>query len=202
MSSCSNGRPRGNNARMDSDKVLRDLSVLAARLVLGGTMAAHGAQKLFGVMGGPGPEKTAQMMESLGFRPSEQVGKMASTTELTSGVLIALGALGPVGPAMLTAVMLVAIETVHRPKGYWNQSGGYEMNAMFIMLALLLANHGYGSFSLDELTGLGRKMRPALGWIAIAGGVAAAIGMLSQRETAPQSTHGETPAAEKSESPV
>lgn len=187
---------------MDIEKTLRDLSLLTARLVLGGTMAAHGAQKLFGAFGGPGPEKSAQMMKSLGFQDHDRVATMASATEMASGSLIALGALGPIGPAMLASVMLVAIETVHRPKGYWNTEGGFEMNTMFIMLALLLANHGYGSLSIDELIGLNRQMRPSFAWLAMLGSVAAAIGMLAQRETASQSTREEIPAGEESKSPA
>lgn len=187
---------------MDIDKTLRDLSLLTARLVLGGTMAAHGAQKLFGSFGGPGPEKAAQMMQSLGFRDHERVATLASATEMASGALIALGALGPVGPAMVASVMLVAIETVHRPKGYWATAGGFEMHTMFIMLALLLANHGYGSFSIDELTGLGRRMRPSFAWLAMIGSVAAAIGILAQRQIAGETTRGEMPAGEEAKSPV
>lgn len=187
---------------MDIDKTLRDVAVLGARLALGGTIAAHGAQKLFGAFDGPGPEKASQMMHSLGFRPGEQYATLASATELASGVLIGLGALGPIGPAMLTSVMLVAIETVHRPKGYWQSKGGYEMNVMYLSTALLLANHGYGSLSFDELVGLNRKLRPSFAWLAIAGGVTAAIGLLAQRETEPPSTRGEMPAQEKTQSPA
>jgi putative oxidoreductase len=187
---------------MDIDKTLRDLSLLAARLALGGTIAAHGAQKLFGAFGGPGPEQSAQMMKALGFRDHDRVATMASATEMTAGSLIALGALGPLGPAMLASVMLVAIETVHRPKGYWNTQGGFEMNTMFIMLALLLANHGYGSFSIDELLGLNRRMRPSFAWLAMLGSVAAALGMLSQRQIAPEATRGEVPAGEEAKSPA
>lgn len=198
------GRQYGNNAAMDIDKTLRDSALLAARLTLGGTIAAHGAQKLFGAFDGPGPEKAAQMMHSLGMRPGERFATAASAAEMTSGALISLGALGPVGPAILTSIMLVAIETVHRPKGYWNTSGGFEMNAMYLALALLLANIGYGSFSLDELTGMATKMRARYAWLAIGGAVAGALAMLAQRETDQPSTtsRGEIPVNEIAESPA
>ncbi len=146
---------------MDIDKTLRNTALLAARLALGGTLAAHGAQKLFGAFDGPGPDKAAQMMHSLGFRPGERFATAASATELTAGTLISIGAFGPIGPALLVSVMLVAIETVHRAKGYWNSGGGYEMNVMYLALALVLANEGYGSFSFDGLTGLGQKTASA-----------------------------------------
>ena len=37
---------------------MRDVTLLGARLVLGGYLAVHGAQKLFGAFGGSGLEKT------------------------------------------------------------------------------------------------------------------------------------------------
>ncbi|MDX6514612.1 MAG: putative oxidoreductase, partial [Gaiellaceae bacterium] len=42
--------------------------VLLLRLVLGATMAGHGAQKLFGVFGGPGPQGAAGFFGALRFR--------------------------------------------------------------------------------------------------------------------------------------
>jgi putative oxidoreductase len=198
-------RAPGNNARMDIDKTFRDVALLGARLALGGSIAAHGAQKSFGAFGGPGPEKAAQMMHSLGFRPGERFATAASATEMAAGALIVSGAFGPIGPAMLTSVMLVAIETVHRPKGYFVTEGGYEMNVMYLAIALLLATQGYGSFSLDQLLGISTKTRPVFGWIAMIGGIAAAIGMLAQRKTespAQGATRGEMPAREEAGRPA
>jgi putative oxidoreductase len=178
---------------MDIDKTLRDTALLAARLTLGGSLAMHGAQKMFGIQDGPGLGGTAQMMNNLGFKPGEKFAPVVAATEMSAGTMIALGALGPIGPAMLLSTMLVAIETVHRPKGYWNQGGGYEMNAMYIMLALVLANEGFGAISLDEMFGFTEKLRPVHGWISLVGGVAAALLILGQRNTEqPQSKQTDT----------
>ena len=46
-----------------------DTGLLLARLVFGGVMAAHGAQKLFGWFGGYGIAGTGGYFESIGFRP-------------------------------------------------------------------------------------------------------------------------------------
>jgi len=73
---------------------------------------------------------------------------------------------------------------------------------MYIALALLLANHGYGMFSFDQLTGLGRRMRPIYGWLGMAGAIGAALMMLAQRETQPHVTRGEAPAEEQTTSPA
>lgn len=186
---------------MDLDKTLRDVALLTARLALGGTMIAHGAQKQYGAFGGPGPEQTAKMMHSLGLRPGERHATLASSAEMASGGLIALGLGGPIGPAMLTSIMLVAIETVHRKKGFWNSGGGYEMNVMILMLAMLLANNGYGSLSLDNVIGVSKKLHAGFAWLAIAGGIAAAMGILSQREFDQPATIGEA-IRDKTESPA
>jgi putative oxidoreductase len=171
---------------MALDETFRDLARLAARVTLGATIGMHGAQKMFGVQGGPGIEGATGMMRSLGFEPAEQYARANAMAEMVSGALISMGALGPVGPAMLLSIMIVAVETVHRPKGYWNSSGGFEMNAMYALVALLLANEGYGRFSIDGLLGLNKQMRASYGWLALAGGAATAIGILSQRRTQQQ----------------
>lgn len=185
---------------MDIDKTLRDLALLASRLALGGSLAAHGAQKLFGIQNGPGLKGTAKMLKSLGFEQGDTVAPLVAASETTAGTLIALGALGPIGPAMLLSIMLVAIETVHRPKGYWNTDGGFEMNTMYVLNALLLANEGYGSYSLDEIFGWREKMRPMHGWIALLGGAAAAMLILGQRTQ--QSAPKQSPQSETSENGV
>jgi putative oxidoreductase len=180
---------------MNTDKLLRDLSLLAARLTLGGTIAAHGAQKMFGAFGGPGIEGASQFMSSLGFEPGEKYARASSAAEIASGTLISLGALGPIGPAMLLSVMITAIETVHRPKGYWNTNGGYEMNTMIILLALLLATEGYGSFSFDAALGIHEKTGATFGWLALAGGVGTAIALLQQRQLPMQQQEQPQPSA-------
>jgi putative oxidoreductase len=171
---------------MNTDTLLRNLSLLAARIALGGTMAAHGAQKMYGAFDGPGLEGATKMMESLGFRPGERYGRALAATEMASGGLIAIGALGPIGPAMLLSVMLSAVHLVHWPKGYFNDKGGFEMNTMYVMLALLLATEGYGSYSFDAAVGLHEKTGPTIAWLAFAGGVAGALMMLQQREVPKQ----------------
>jgi len=48
------------------------LGVLILRLVVGLTMAAHGAQKLFGWFGGYGLAGTGGFLEQLGFVPGRR----------------------------------------------------------------------------------------------------------------------------------
>lgn len=188
-------RGTGYNVPMDGEKSLRDLALLAARVVLGGSIAAHGAQKMFGAFGGPGIEKAGGFFSTLGFREGERFARMAAGAELTSGALIAFGAFGPAGPAMLLSVMAVAVETVHRPKGYFQDRGGFEMNTMYALTALLLATHGPGAFSFDGMFGLDKRMNAVHGWLALLGGIGGAAMILAQREPqkpAQSSRNGET----------
>jgi uncharacterized membrane protein YphA (DoxX/SURF4 family) len=48
---------------------MTDLALLVLRVVTGGLLAGHGAQKLFGSFGGPGLNGTASWLESMGLRP-------------------------------------------------------------------------------------------------------------------------------------
>ena len=167
---------------MKHEHVTHDAALLLARAVVGASIAAHGAQKLLGWFGGPGPQAAGQMFGSLGFKPGDQIARLASVTEIASGVLIATGAGGPIGPMLLTSVMATAVGSVHFKNGYWNVNQGFEMNTMYALLALLLAVEDHGHFSLDEAVGIRQRMHPGFGWLALAGGIAAGAFMLSRRE--------------------
>src|SRR5947207_12242247 len=103
-----------------------DPGLLIARLILGLLMAGHGAQKLFGWVGGYGIAGTGGFMESLGFRPGRLFAIAASVSEAISGLLMALGFLGPVGPAIMLSVMIVAAVSVHW-HGVFATSNGVEV---------------------------------------------------------------------------
>src|SRR5258705_8492277 len=91
--------------------------LLVLRLVLGLLMAAPGSQKLFGWFGGHGLAAVSGMFESMGLRPGRLLAAAAALSEFGGGLLIALGFLGPVGPAIVLAVMIVAAISVHWRNG-------------------------------------------------------------------------------------
>jgi putative oxidoreductase len=130
-----------------------DLAVLVLRLVVGPLFAAHGAQKLFGVLGGGGLEGTAGMFDNIGLRPGWLQARAAGTAELVGGLLIALGLFTPFAAAALIAVMVAAIVTVHAPNGIWNTNQGYEFNLVLIAAVFALAGIGAGAWSLDNALG-------------------------------------------------
>jgi putative oxidoreductase len=156
--------------------------LLILRLVLGTAMAAHGAQKLFGWFGGYGLKGTGGFFEGLGFRPGARFALAAGLTESTSGLLLALGFLGPIGPALILSVMLVAILTVHRGHGFFAGTNGIEVPLLYITGALAVAFAGPGQYSLDQVLGLGQAFSPLATWIALAVGVLGAFGNLAVRQ--------------------
>jgi putative oxidoreductase len=167
--------------------MIRDIALLGARLAVGGAMAAHGAQKALGWFDGPGPEKAAEMMHGLGFRPGTRYGLLASWNEIAAGTLIALGLGGPVGPSMLISGMLVAQKSVHAKNGFFAQKGGIEVPFVYSAAALTFAATDFGALSLDHVLGTREPLRnPYLLALTLAGGVAGALVVLNGRDTSPE----------------
>jgi len=160
------------------------IALLIARLLVGLGLAAHGAQKLFGWFGGYGLKGTGGFFESLGFRPGPLFAAAAGLGEFGGGLLTALGLGGPIGPALIVMVMLVAIFTVHITKGFFVTNGGYELNLTIIAAALLIAFAGPGAWSLDTMLGIGAVWTDSLRWIAMGVAVVLALGNLAIRRPA------------------
>lgn len=127
------------------------LALLIIRLVLGFTMIAHGAQKLFGWFGGYGPKGTGGWMESLGIKPGVLMAVLAGLAEFGGGLLVAAGLFTPIGAALLILTMIVAIASVHAKNGFWSTAGGYEYNLLLIAVSVALILSGAGAYSLDAL---------------------------------------------------
>ena len=157
--------------------------LLLARLILGVLMVAHGGQKLFGWLGGYGIDGTAGSFEQLGFRPGRLFVLTASLSEVVSGLLIALGLFGPVGPALLLSVMIVAAVSVHWKGGLFAATNGIEVPLLYATGALALALIGPGPFSLDTVLGIDHTWTPALKVAALAVGAVAGVVNLQARRS-------------------
>jgi len=150
---------------------IRDITLLASRAVLGGYLAAHGAQKLFGTFGGHGIEPTAAAFDRLGLRPGRVTATAAGLSELGGGLLTIAGLVSPAGPVAIAGTMAVASAT-HRASGPFAANRGYELPATNLATALALAVAGPGRYSLDHLTGL--RLHRVLTGLVVAGAVAGA----------------------------
>jgi putative oxidoreductase len=166
------------------DVVSLGTGLLLARLILGVLMVAHSGQKLFGWLGGYGIAGTAGYFEQLGFRPGRLFVITASVSEALSGILIALGLFGPVGPALLLMVMIVAAVSVHWKGGLFAGTNGIEVPLQYATGAVALAFTGYGPFSLDAVLGIDQTWTPALKVAALAVGAVGGVGNLLARRSA------------------
>jgi len=131
-----------------------NLAALVLRLVLGGLLAGHGAQKLFGWFNGPGLEGTSGFMEMLGLEPGRPWAFLAGLSEFGGGVLTALGLLHPVGPVGVIGAMAMATTTAHGGKPIWVTEGGAELPVTNIAASTALILTGPGKYSLDRALGI------------------------------------------------
>ena len=112
-------------------------------------LAYHGYNKFFGSGGLTG---TAGWFGSIGMRWPRWQARLAATTEVTSGLLMALGLLTPLAAAGMIGIMLVAIVVAHWKVGFFvflpNQ--GWEYCATIAVAAFVIAMIGPGRWSLDH----------------------------------------------------
>jgi putative oxidoreductase len=113
-----------------------DVAYAIFRVLVGLFFVLHGAQKLFGILGG-----SAQPLVSL-------MG-IAGIIEFVGGILIALG-LFTVPVAIVTALeMLVAYVMAHAPKGALPIANGGELALLFFAAFFYIIFEGSGRYSLD-----------------------------------------------------
>lgn len=163
-----------------------DAGLIIARLVFGLLMAAHGTQKAFGWFGGYGLAGTGGFFEQIGFRPGKLFAAAAAATEITAGLLVALGLLGPVGPALIVSVMLVAAASVHWQHGLFAANNGIEVPLLYGVAAISLALTGFGAYSADSLLGLTGLWTPTIVWGALTLGTIGGVANLALRRPVPQ----------------
>jgi putative oxidoreductase len=113
------------------------------RIVAGFLFMQHGLPKLFGILGGMGPQGgSAEIFSLLWF---------AGVIEVFGGLAIALGLFTRPIAFLASGEMAVAYFKAHAPEGFWPIQNGGELAALYCFVWLFFSAHGPGSFSLDGL---------------------------------------------------
>jgi putative oxidoreductase len=124
-----------------------EISYALLRFFAGVMYACHGAQKLFGVLGGQVVE--APMM------------KVAGVIEFAGGILIAVGLLTSWAAFLASGQMAAAYFMAHAPQGFWPIINKGELAAVYAFLFLFICAYGGGRYSLDAAMRRGRVAAPA-----------------------------------------
>ncbi|MEM9036415.1 MAG: DoxX family protein [Actinomycetota bacterium] len=151
-----------------------NLGLLILRVAIGLTMAAHGYAKTTGPTGLAG---TAGWFDSMGMRPGKVHARLASSTEIVAGLLLAAGLLTPFAGAAFVGLMIVAGWTVHRDNGFFIVKDGWEYNFVLGLVAVAIATTGPGEWSVDEALGIATDLDGVVGLaislgLGVLGGVA------------------------------
>src|SRR5712692_8681429 len=113
------------------------------RIIAGLLFACHGAQKLFGVLGGQ--KQTDTLMIAAGV------------VEFFGGILIAIGFFAGFVAFIAAGEMAVAYFKQHSPGGFWPIMNRGELAVLFCFVFLYIASQGSGIVSIDALIAKARK---------------------------------------------
>jgi len=127
------------------NSLVRDLSLLVARVGLGVVFLAHGWQKYHdnGLAG------TQAGFRKMGVPAPDISAYYATFVELVGGAALILGLFTGLAGLLLFLDMLGAFLIVHMNNGVFVGEGGYELVAALGAGALLLAVFGAGRIALD-----------------------------------------------------
>jgi putative oxidoreductase len=126
------------------DSVTTRMSLGVLRIVTGLMFWQHGAQKLFGWLGGFGPNGTVGSWLSWPFG-------FAGMLEFFGGILILLGVKTRYVAFILCGEMAVTYWWRHFPGGFWPIQNGGERAVLFCFIFLFLWAAGPGAWSVDGL---------------------------------------------------
>lgn len=154
-----------------------DVGLLLLRFGIGGLVFAHGAQKVFGLWGGPGINAFAGNLTALGYQQATTLAWVTGVTELVAGAFVVLGVLSPLAAAAVLAIMINAV-LLKYGNGFFvtGPAGGnaVELSLLLGLGAAGLVLTGPGRIALDN--GRAWHRRPASwGVLALVIGVAAAV---------------------------
>lgn len=114
------------------------------RVVVGLLFACHGAQKLFGVLGGQSQLSNPMLVA-------------AGVIEFLGGGLVALGLWAGYAAFVASGLMAVAYFMVHASNGFWPIVNKGELAVLYCFVFLYVASRGSGRLSVNALAGEGRS---------------------------------------------
>ena len=121
----------------------------AFRIVSGLLFAQHGAQKLFGWLGGMGEDGGSAPFLSLMF--------FAGLVEFFGGLLIAVGFNASWAAFIASGEMAVAYFMSHAPRALFPIQNRGELAVLYCFAFLYIASRGAGTLSLDNIFGKPKK---------------------------------------------
>jgi putative oxidoreductase len=143
---------------------------LPLRLGFGLIFFAHGAQKVFGLFGGPGLGQASEGFEAMGFAPGLLFALLAGLLELVGGICLAFGLLARIAGVLLALEMVIAALRVHWQNGFFlnwaNTPGvghGIEYSLALIVGLLGPVIYGAGALSIDRLIVVSHRRRTLSG---------------------------------------
>ncbi len=135
-----------------TNALLIDTALLIGRVAIGLCFVVHALGKL-GIVGSGTMEGFAGWLEKLGVPMPGVQARIAMTSELAGGLLLALGLATRPACLVLIITMLVAGIVGHRGAGYLitNDPPGAEYTANLAVVCLMFLLIGPGAISLDAM---------------------------------------------------
>ena len=115
-----------------------EITLLLLRVVAGLMLMQHGAQKMFGVLGGQQP-------------PTFSQGWFAGVIELVLPIFVVLGLGTRVAAFILAGEMAFAYFLGHASGGFWPVVNKGELAALYSFVFLYLSARGAGRYSIDAM---------------------------------------------------
>src|SRR5205814_10434014 len=134
--------------------------LLVARVWVGLVMFLHGWRHVTAIRSGPG---MANWLTSLGLRNGAVQAQLLTWSEVALGPVLALGLLTPAAYGAAASLMLVALITNHRDKGFFitaRPTEGWEYVGTLAVLSIVLGALGPGRWSLDWALDLSFPFEP------------------------------------------